>query len=206
MTLQASLDRLSAASDRLADVFSAARLTVCEDRPDGMSTLAIEELAEAVVEFAAEAQELRKRVRASLLGAADVSRADYLRLVSMAQATLDDIADGVACRIAACERREEVNRAARRGGAPWRAWWAATTQGLSDCDPAVRDLRDALIECWKELAEGDGWHVRRTPGSDLAVNRKARVPLVVTGHGDVSGRIVLRSVGDEPLEEDESAE
>lgn len=206
MTLQASLDRLSAASDRLADVFSAARLTVCEDRPDGTSTLAVEELAEAVVEFEGEAQELRKRVRASLLEAADVSHADGLRLVSMAQGTLDDIADGVASRIACCERRAEVNRVARRGGAPWRAWWMATARGLNDCDRAMRELRDALVDCWKELAEGDGWRVRRTHGSDMAVAREARVPLELTAHGDVSGRIVFRSVGHEPLEEAEGAE
>lgn len=206
MTLQASLDRLSATSDRLADVFSATRLTVSEDRPDGISTLAVEELADAVVEFAGEAEALRKRVRASLSGSADVSHADCLRLVSIAQETLDDISDGVACRIASCERRAEVNRAARRGGAAWRAWWAATARGLSDCDPAVRDLRDALVDCWKELAEGGGSRARVAHLPDMAVAPNARVPLEVTAHGDVSGRIVLRSVGDEPLEEDQSAE
>lgn len=206
MTMRASLDRLSVASDRLADVFSAARLTVCEDRPDGNSTLAVDELAEAILEFAGEAQELRNRVRAALIGGTDVSRGDCVRLVSMAQGTLDDIADGVASRIASCERRAEVDRAARRGGAPWRAWWMATARGLSDCDPAVRGLRDAVVDCWKELAEGDGWRVRRAHESDRAIARTTRGPVEVTAHGDVSGRIVLRSVGDEPLEESENAE
>ena len=153
MTLAVALDCLSVSTDTLADVLGAVRVTVCEDLPEGTSTLAVDELAEAMVELAGEAETLRDRVRVLAGSSAEPSRRNGQQLVALAQGTLNDIADGLAERVLACERVAELDRATRRGGGPWRSWWSATIHGLAECEPAVRQVRDELFVCWRELIE-----------------------------------------------------
>ena len=165
MTLADALRQLRVATDTLADVLSAVRVTVSEDHPDDASTLAIDELAEAMVELAGEAETLRDRVRAVHDEAAEPSRRDTQRIVTLAQGTLNDIADGLAERVLARERLDEVERAASRGGLPWRSWWSATAHGLAECEPAVREVRDELFVCWRELLEDSPANGRAATGA-----------------------------------------
>jgi hypothetical protein len=153
MTLGDALDRLSVGTDTLADVLAAVRVTVSEDLPEGASTLAVDELADAMIELAGEAETLRDRVRLLAGSSAEPSRRDGQQLVALAQGTLNDIADGLAERVLACERLAELDRATRRGGVAWRSWWSATARGLADCEPAVRVVRNELFTCWRELTE-----------------------------------------------------
>lgn len=153
MTLGDALDQLCVGTERLLDVLSAVRVTVCEDLPDDTPAFAVDELADAIVELAGESEALRDRVRQIAGGSGTPLRHDVQQLVALAQGTLNDIADGLAQRVLACERLTELERTTRRGGAAWRSWWSATSRGLADCEPAVRELRDDLFICWRELTE-----------------------------------------------------
>jgi hypothetical protein len=153
MTLDDALEQLGVGADTLADVLSAVRVTVSEDLPDDTAPLAVDELADALVELAGEADRLRDHVRRLADGSAEPSRSDAQRLVVLAQRVLNDIADGLAERVLACERLAELERTTWRRGAPWRSWWSATVHGLADCEPAVRQVRDELFVCWRELVE-----------------------------------------------------
>jgi hypothetical protein len=160
MTLAGALEGLCVASNALSGALSAARTSVCEDRPEGVSPLAVDELADAMIELDGEAEALRRQIDAVVLGPAAPSRQQALQLVSVSQCALNDIADGVASRVAACDKLAEVERVARRRGAPWGAWWGAATRGVAECEPALRDLRDSLLACWRELAETAGPTIR----------------------------------------------
>lgn len=149
MTLGDAFARLGAATRNLADVLCAVRVTVCEDRPDGTATLAVDELTDAIVELAGEAEALRDNLR--VYGGAEPSGPEAEGLVSLAQGAVNSIADGLSERVLACDRLTEVERSARRAGAAWRSWWAATERGLIECQPAVRAARDELFGCWREL-------------------------------------------------------
>jgi hypothetical protein len=149
MTLGDAFAGLRAATRNLADVLCAVRVTVCEDRPDGTATLSVDELTDAIVELAGEAEALRDRVRTH--GCAELSGPEAESLVSLAQSTINNIADGLSERVLACDRLAEVERSARRAGSAWHSWWAATERGLIECEPAVRDVRDKLFACWREL-------------------------------------------------------
>lgn len=201
MTLPLVLDRLRVSSDALAAAFSAARTTVCEDQPPGPATLPVDRIAEAMVELAGEAETLRDRIRAVVLGPRAPSRSEAQRLVVVAQGALNDIADGLAMRVAAPERRAELARAARCGGAGWRVWWTTTVRGLTECEPALRDVRDSLFACWQELAEIDRAHsqVSSDVGAMHSGVASANGTAVgVAGHCDVSGRVVLSTLAEEP--------
>jgi hypothetical protein len=199
MTLAASLERLVVAGDGVADALCAARVTACEDQPAGASTLAVDELAEAMVELAGEAQALRDRIRAVVLGPTQPSVAEASNLVSLAGRAWGDIVDALASRVVSCERRSELDRAARRGGAQWRGWWAATARGLRECEPPLRELRDAVFACWRELAEVGSRRIEEGPADPARSggDSPARVPIGVTAHGDLTGRVVFRTLADE---------
>ena len=167
MSLPASLERLVEATDSLAEALAAARMTVCEDQPLGTATLAVDELAETIVELSGEAGTLRTVVRRTVLGPVPPSGEAALALVSLAQQALNDIVDCMAARVTACERQAEVHRAAVRGGPRWRAWWAASAHGLTECDRPLHVVRDALIGCWYELAAGEGRSVHVTPTTPI---------------------------------------
>jgi hypothetical protein len=153
MTLGDALERVRAGADGLVDALSAVRVTVCEDLPGGTPALAVDELVDAIVELAGEAEALRDRVRQLSGSPGRPARREVEQLVAMTQGTLNDITDGLADRVLACERLTELERTTRRGGASWRSWWLATSRGLADCGPAVRRLRDELFTCWRELIE-----------------------------------------------------
>jgi len=192
MTVAGSLERLCSASDALADVFCAVRVTACEDQPLDGATLAVDEFAEAMVELSGAAQALQDRVRSVLLAPKAPSRADAVRLVSLAQSVSNEIADGLAARVASVERRAELERAVRRGGAQWRAWWAATAHGLTECEPALREVRDALCACWRELAEAYD-----CSSSDDAISPAAGVSAPVVRETKLSGRVAVRGSGEQ---------
>jgi hypothetical protein len=153
MTLADAIEQLSIGTNRLADVLSAVRATVSEDVPDETSTFAVEDLGDTLIELAGEATTLRDRVRLHAERSAHSSRSDTLRLVALAQGALNDIADGLADRVLACDQLAEFERVARRRDDRWRSWWSVTERGLAECEPAVRQVRDELFVCWRELAE-----------------------------------------------------
>jgi hypothetical protein len=153
MTLAAALEQVSVGTSRLADVLSAVRATVSEDLPDDTSTFAIEDLSDTLVELAGQATTLRDRVRFMAEHSAKSSRTDAVRLVALAQGVLNEISDGLADRVLACDQLAEFERVARRRDDRWRSWWSVAERGLADCEPAVRQVRDELFVCWRELAE-----------------------------------------------------
>jgi len=156
MTLGDALDQLVVGTGSLADVLAAVRVTVCEDAPEETSTLAVDELADALVELAGEAELLRNRVRSLVGGPGKPSQSDVQRVVVFAQGKLNRIADELSERVVAGERWRELERTTHRGGASWRAWWSATARGLAECEPAVRAVRDELFDCWRELTDNPG--------------------------------------------------
>jgi hypothetical protein len=152
MTLDAALEQLNVGTSRLADVLSAVRATVSEDLPDDeTSTLALDDLGNTLVELAGEATTLRDRVRSLAERPPESPRSDTFRLVSLAQGALNDIADGLTDRVLACDQLEEFERVARRRDGQWRSWWSVVERGLAECEPAVRQVRDELFVCWREL-------------------------------------------------------
>jgi hypothetical protein len=151
MTLGDALERLRVGTGALADVLAAVRVTVSEDLPDGTPTLAVDELTDAMVELAGEAEMLRDRVLAASCGRS--SWPEVQQVVALAQGTLNDIADGLAERVLSCEWLSELDCTTLPRGVAWRSWWSATSRGLADCEPAVRELRDELFICWRELTE-----------------------------------------------------
>jgi hypothetical protein len=153
MTLAAALEQLSFGTNRLAHVLSAVRATVSEDLPDDTTTLAVDDLGNTLVELAGEAEKLRDRVRFVAERSAEASRSDARRLVALAQGALNDIADGLADRVLACDQLAEFERVARRRDDRWRSWWSVAARGLAECEPAVRQVRDELLVCWRELVE-----------------------------------------------------
>jgi hypothetical protein len=134
-----------------------------------------------------------------VLGPPAPTRKQAVELISLAQRALNEISDGVAARVASSERTAELERLARRGGAQWTGWWAAAARGLTECDAPLRDLRDALFACWRELAESHGsW-----PLDEGQCGRRSSLPAadsaaVVAAHGELSGRVALRTVAEEP--------
>ncbi len=152
MTLTAALEELSFGTQQLADVLSAVRSTVSEDLPDDTTTLALDDLGNTLVELAGEAETLRDRVR-GLVDRAEPPRADATRLVTLAQGALNDIADGLTDHVLAHDQLAEFERAARRRDERWRSWWSVAGLGLGECEPAVRQVRDELFACWRELVE-----------------------------------------------------
>jgi hypothetical protein len=186
MTLAGSLEALCVASDSLADAFAAARLTICEDQPHAGSTLAVDELAETLIELDGETTQLRDHIHTVVLGPAQPTRKQALELISLAQSALNDISDAIASWVGSRERRVELERVARRGGAQWTGWWTAALRGLAECEPPLRGLRNALFACWRELASGD---------SPMPV---ATRPGAMATHGDLSAHVVLHTVVEEP--------
>jgi hypothetical protein len=198
MTLAGTLEALCVAADALADAFSAARVTVCEDQPPGVPSHVVDKLAEAMIELEGDTTALRDHIRSVVLGSTPPTREQALALISLAQRTLHDISDGVASRVGSAERAEIVG-VVRRSGGQWPGWWVATVRGLAECDPSLRDLRDALFACWRELAELN----TRRPLDDVDSGRRSRLPaadsaVVVAAHGQLSGRVALRTVAEEP--------
>jgi hypothetical protein len=154
MTLDAALEQLGLGTSRLADVLSAVGATVSEDLPEKeTSTLAVDDLGDTLVELAGEAMTLRDRVRLLAGRSAEASRSDALRVVALAQGALNDIADGLADRVLACDQLAEFERVARLRDDRWRSWWSVAERGLAECEPAVRQVRDELFVCWRELVE-----------------------------------------------------
>jgi hypothetical protein len=153
MTLAGALEQLGVGTSRLADVLSAVRSTVSEDLPDETSTYAVDDLGTILVGLAGEAAMLRDRVRVLAGRSAEPSRDDAIRLVALAQGALNDIADDLTDRVLAPHQLAEFERAARMRGDRWLSWWSATAHGLAECEPAVRQVRDELFVCWRELVE-----------------------------------------------------
>jgi hypothetical protein len=153
MTLTAALEQLSFGTQQLAHVLSAVRATVSEDLPDDTTTLAVDDLGNTLVELTGEAETLRDRVRGLVDRSAEPSRFDAMRLVALAQGALNDIADGLTDHVLACDQLAEFERAARRRDERWRSWWSVAGLGLAECEPAVRQVRDELFACWRELVE-----------------------------------------------------
>jgi hypothetical protein len=153
MTIAAALEQLCVGTNRLAYVLSVVKATVSEDLPDDTSTYAVEVLGHTMVELAGEATRLRDRVRLLAERSAEPSRAEVKRLVVLAQGTLNDIADELADRVLARDRLAEFKRTARLRGDKWSSWWSVAADGLAECEPAVRQVRNELFVCWRELVE-----------------------------------------------------
>lgn len=153
MTLAAAMEQLSFGTDRLAHVLSAVRATVSQDLPDDTTTLALDDLGDTLVELAGEAETLRDRVRFLAERSPEPSRSDAERVVALAQGALNDIADRLTDRVLACNQLAEFERAARLRDDRWRSWWSVVEHGLTECEPAVRQVRDELFVCWRELVE-----------------------------------------------------
>jgi hypothetical protein len=194
MTVAGALEELCVAAEALAETMSAARTTICEDQPRGGASLVLDDLADAMIELAGDADALRRRIEAVALGPEAPSRAQVLTLVTLAQRTLGEIADGVAGRVMPCRLQAEIERAARRGGPPWTQWWAAATLGLADCEPTLRALRDTLFACWRELADTAGPSIYA--GVPPTEPKGHAGPTVIAAHGELSAHLTLSDTAD----------
>lgn len=58
--------------------------------------------------------------------------------------------------IAACERLDDLNDLARRGGRDWAAWVLGVRDGLMQCPEILHAINQALFHCWQELTEPIG--------------------------------------------------
>lgn len=194
MTLAGSLEALCVAADALDDAFGVVVVTVSEDQPPRGGVHVFDRLAETMLGLGADARALRDGVRSVVLGPAAPSRREAAELLASAQALLNRLSDDLETNVTSCEQQSAFERAIRRGGREWGAWWRVTACGVDECTARLRDLRDALFTCWREMASGDGFR----PAVSAPTNATSRDgATVVAARGEVSGRIVLQTLDEE---------
>lgn len=58
--------------------------------------------------------------------------------------------------IASCERIEDLNDLAKRGGRDWAKWVLGVRDGLSGCPQILHSISQILFRCWQEITEPIG--------------------------------------------------
>jgi hypothetical protein len=140
--------------DAVREALAGLRLTAVEDRPLRDEVLLVERLADSVDdligwldEARAAAGDAQKAVRHPL----DSYRAcAALALANdrFIQLEYKFFSAGVSY-----EEINELTRFGQRRGREWLGWTRSVLQALDQCRTPVRELDEALLHCWRELAE-----------------------------------------------------
>jgi hypothetical protein len=140
--------------DAVREALAGLRLTAVEDRPLRDEVLLVERLADSVDdligwldEARAAAGDAQKAVRHPLDG--------YRACAALAlandrfiQLEYKFFSAGVSY-----EEINELTRFGQRRGREWLGWTRSVLQALDQCRTPVRELDEALLHCWRELAE-----------------------------------------------------
>jgi hypothetical protein len=154
MAIEAAFQNLIEKFDAVREALTSLRLTAVEDRPLRDEVLLVERLANAVddligwrEEAADAAADGQKAVRHPLdgYGAREklaLAHDGFIRL------KYTFFSEGVSY-----EEINELTRFGQRRGREWLGWTRSVVQALDQCRTPIRELDEALLQCWRELAE-----------------------------------------------------
>jgi hypothetical protein len=154
MAIEAAFQNLVEKFSAAREAFESLRLTAVEDRPPRDEVLLVERLANAVddlngwlAEAVAAAGDGQKAVRHPFDG--------YRAREALARANdrFIRLEHKFFCEGASYEEINELTRFGQRRGREWLGWTRSVIQGLDQCRVPVRELDEAILLCWRELAE-----------------------------------------------------
>jgi hypothetical protein len=154
MAIEAAFQHLEATLIAARETFASLRLTVVEDKPLRDEVVLVERLADLIDDLIGW---LDEAVAAGADGRAAVCHPldGYRAREALARANDRFIrleykffAEGVSH-----EEVSELTQFGRRRGREWLGWARTVVQALEQCRPSVRELDEALLQCWRELAE-----------------------------------------------------
>lgn len=154
MAIEAAFQTLIGKLGAARDAFASLRLTAVEDRPPRDAVLLVERLGNAVddlqgwlEESAAAAGEAQQAVRHPLDGyrAREGLALAHERFI---QLEYKFFFEGISY-----EEIDELSRFGRRRGREWLGWTGSVIQALDQCRAPLRDVDEALLNCWRELSE-----------------------------------------------------
>jgi hypothetical protein len=142
MAIDTAFASLEQEMGRLCESLDALRLTAVEDRPIDEGTLLVDALGDLVEELLATAREGLLHARKRDLSAC---HEDYHRVQRR-------FANG----LVSYERMAEITRLGRSRGGEWKAWAGSVRAGAEACRQPLDDTGEALVACWREMAEPAG--------------------------------------------------
>jgi hypothetical protein len=154
VAIEAAFQHLVGKFDSMHEALASLRLTAVEDRPLRDEVLLVERLANAVDdligwldEALAAACDGQKAVRHPLDGYR-VREALALANDRFIQLEYKFFSAGVSY-----EEINELTRFGQRRGREWLGWTRSVIQALDQCRAPILELDEALLHCWRELAE-----------------------------------------------------
>jgi hypothetical protein len=154
VAIEAEFQHLIGKFDAAREALAGLRLTAVEDRPLRDQVLLVERLADAVDdligwldEALAAAGDAQKAIRHPLNG---YRACEALALANdrFIQLEYKFFSAGVSY-----EEISELTRFGQRRGREWLGWTRSVVQALDQCRAPIRELDEALLHCWRELAE-----------------------------------------------------
>jgi hypothetical protein len=156
MALEPTFAELVIKWHQLHEAFQALRVTTVEDQPLSGDVLLVERCADAAedlfgwtTEGLTAAVESQDAVGATL----DLNRAR--RALATSQERSSRLTDEF-LEFTSFERLTDLIRLGRKRRGEWLAWVKSVIDAVGRCWHPMRELREALIQCWKELAEHRG--------------------------------------------------
>jgi hypothetical protein len=154
VAIEAEFQHLVGKFAAVREAFAGLRLTAVEDRPLRDEVLLVERLADAVDdligwldEALAAAGDAQKAARHPLDGYR-ACKALALANDRFIQLEYKFFSAGVSY-----EELNELTRFGQRRGREWLGWTRSVIAALEQCRAPVRELDEALLHCWRELAE-----------------------------------------------------
>jgi hypothetical protein len=84
----------------------------------------------------------------------DIDRARHA--LTGCQEKFQRVEQAFSAKLVSYESMKDLTRFGRERRGEWRSWVAAVKQGIERCRPPLQGAAEALVDCWKEIAERVG--------------------------------------------------
>lgn len=157
MALEKTLHRFTTSLLRFYDRVGELRLTAVVDRPEKNYSVvvdAIEYAVEDMIGWLGEAVQAAKSAEKAAGHPPDLDQAR--RAMADCQERFRRIEQVFAANLVSYEKLKDLTTFGSERRGEWPSWVTTVKKGIDHCRQPLEDARDALAECWQEIAERAG--------------------------------------------------
>jgi hypothetical protein len=156
------LDDLTGCCRALKERLDGLRVTLVEDRPQGVDLALFTHRGEALDDLSASAVEAGNAVAQARMAESGGELLNVRRGICACHEILLAIASAYETELAGFERVADVMALARSQGGEWTSWSQAVRDALGDCWRVIHATNRSVFECWKEWGEQLAFSFDRT--------------------------------------------